>query len=68
MHGHDLGDDGVTVVRADVIRRFAELNDLKLVWIVWGEKDGGKGNKSHSEEAELFARNDFIGFYYESDG
>jgi hypothetical protein len=37
------------------------------VWIVWGEKDGGKGNNRFIEEVRLFARNDFIGFYYELD-
>ncbi|UCI34496.1 hypothetical protein [Mesorhizobium sp. B4-1-4] len=68
VHDHNRGDDGVTVVRADVIKDFAKRNGLKPVWIVWGEKDGGKGNNRLVEEERLFARNDFLGFYYELDG
>ncbi|WP_436282190.1 hypothetical protein [Rhizobium sp. LjRoot258] len=68
VHDTDSRDDGVTVVRADVIAAFAEQNGLKPVWIVWAEKDGGKGNKRYVYEERLFARNDFIGFYYEMNG
>lgn len=68
VHDHDRGDDGVTLVRAGVIKDFAKQSGLKPVWIVWGEKDGGKGNNRLVEEERLFARNDFLGFYYELDG
>ncbi|MCF1474460.1 MULTISPECIES: hypothetical protein [Rhizobium/Agrobacterium group] len=68
VHDHDRGDDGVTLVRADVMKGFAKQSGLKPVWIVWGEKDGGKGNNRLVEEERLFARNDFLGFYYELDG
>jgi hypothetical protein len=67
VHDQNRGDDGVTVVRADIIERFAKQNGLKPVWIVWGEKDGGKGNNNLLVDERLFARNDFIGFYYELD-
>ncbi|WP_287209239.1 hypothetical protein [Mesorhizobium sp.] len=68
VHDHDRGDDGVTVVRADVIGDFAIQNGLKPVWIVWAEKDGGKGNNHLVQEDRLFARNDFLSFHYELDG
>ncbi len=68
VHDHDRGDDGVTVIRADVIKDFAKQSGLKPVWIVWGEKDGGKGNNRLVDEEWLFARNDFLGFYYELGG
>nr|WP_201010217.1 hypothetical protein [Rhizobium rhizogenes]QCL09656.1 hypothetical protein pC5.8a_164 [Rhizobium rhizogenes] len=66
--GHDHGFDGVTAVRADVIKHFADENGLKPVWIVWAEKDGGKSESRLSGEERLFARNDFLGLYYELDG
>ncbi|MGN7713727.1 hypothetical protein [Agrobacterium radiobacter] len=68
VHDPDLNNDGVTVIRADVIEDFADQNGLKPVWIVWAEKDGGKGNNRLVEGDRLFARNDFLGFYYELDG
>jgi hypothetical protein len=68
VHDHDRRDDGVTVVRADIIGDFAIQNGLKPVWIVWAEKDGGKGDNRLVPEDRLFARNDFLGFYYELDG
>ncbi|TAY14055.1 hypothetical protein [Rhizobium leguminosarum] len=68
VHDNDSRDDGVTVVRADVINAFAEEKGLKPVWIVWAEKDGGKGSNRFGQEHRLFARNDFIGFYFETGG
>lgn len=65
-HNNDSRDDGVTVIRADVIKAFARESGLTPVWIVWAEKDGGKGS-NRSDQEHLFARNDFIGFYYQTD-
>ncbi len=66
-HGGLQGDD-LIVVRADVIEAAASESLLKPVWIVWAEKDGGEGAYHSAAEERLFARNDFIGFYYELDG
>lgn len=60
-------DFGVSVVRADVIGAFAKPRGLKPVWIVWVEKDGGKGSDGLAEDHGLFSRKDFIGFYYQDD-
>lgn len=64
----DLRDDGATVIRADVMDAFAKESGVVPVWIVWAEKDGGRGSNRFGDEHRLFARNDFIGFYYQAEG
>jgi hypothetical protein len=59
---------GVTVVRQDLIERFAKNHGLKVVWRVWVEKDGGLGTNHGSGRFEKFSRQDFIGFYFEDSG
>jgi hypothetical protein len=66
-HDRNRADFGVSVVRADVIGAFAKPRGLKPVWIVWVEKDGGKGSDGLAEDHGLFSRKDFIGFYYQDD-
>lgn len=56
---------GVTVIRQDLIEQFARNHNLKVVWRVWVEKDGGLGTNHGSGRFEQFARNDFIGFFFE---
>ena len=56
---------GVTVIRQDLIEEFAGNHNLKVVWRVWVEKDGGLGTNHGSGRFEQFARNDFIGFFFE---
>ncbi len=59
---------GVSVIRADVIETFANDHGLEPVWIVWAEKDGGKGNNRSTGGERLFTRKDFIGFYHRPEG
>ena len=59
---------GVTVVRQDLIDEFARNRNLKVVWRVWVEKDGGLGTNEGSGPFEQFARNDFVGFFFEDAG
>lgn len=56
---------GVTVIRQDLIEEFASNHNLKVVWRVWVEKDGGLGTNHGSGR---FERNDFIGFFFEDGG
>ena len=60
--------EGVTVIRQDLIENFARCHNLKVVWRVWVEKDGGMGTNHGSANHEQFARNDFIGFFFEESG
>lgn len=59
---------GVTIIRQDIIEQFANSHNLKVVWRVWVEKDGGLGTNHGSGRFEQFARNDFIGFFFEVGG
>lgn len=59
---------GVTVIRQDLIEEFAKNHDLKVVWRVWVEKDGGLGTNHGVGRHRQFARNDFIGFFFEDRG
>lgn len=59
---------GVTVIRQDLIEEFAKRHNLKVVWRVWVEKDGGLGTGHGGGSREQFARNDFIGFFFEDGG
>ena len=59
---------GITVIRQDLIEEFAKNHGLKVVWRVWVEKDGGLGTNHGSGNHEQFARNDFIGFFFENGG
>lgn len=59
---------GVTVIRQDLIERFAKNHGLKVVWRVWVEKDGGLGTNHGSGRHDNFSRKDFIGFYFEDSG
>ncbi|MET4422959.1 hypothetical protein AB7645_37325 [Bradyrhizobium sp. 956_D2_N1_5] len=59
---------GVTVIRQDLIEEFARNHSFKVVWRVWVEKDGGLGTNHGIGRHRQFARNDFIGFFFEDDG
>jgi hypothetical protein len=59
---------GVTIIRHDLIEKFAKIHDLKVVWRVWVEKDGGLGTNHRSGESNQFSRKDFVGFFFEEDG
>ncbi|MER9723736.1 MULTISPECIES: hypothetical protein [unclassified Mesorhizobium] len=59
---------GIAVIRSDLIEKFANSHDLKVVWRVWVEKDGGLGTNHLGARDDQFARNDFIGFYFKEDG
>jgi len=59
---------GVTVIRQDLIDQFAKNHNLKVVWRVWVEKDGGLGTNHGIGRHQEFARNDFIGFFFEDGG
>ncbi|MER9226139.1 hypothetical protein NKI39_10880 [Mesorhizobium sp. M0664] len=59
---------GITIVRRDLIEEFANNNNLTIVWRVWVEKDGGQGTNHFSERHDQFARNDFIGFFFQESG
>lgn len=59
---------GVTVIRQDLIERFAKNHGLKVVWRVWVEKDGGLGTNHGYGRHDNFSRKDFIGFYFEDSG
>ncbi|MDZ5454710.1 hypothetical protein [Labrys sp. ZIDIC5] len=59
---------GVRVIRQDLIEEFARNHNLKVVWRVWVEKDGGLGTNHGSGRFEQFARYDFIGFFFEDGG
>jgi hypothetical protein len=60
--------EGVGIVRRDLIEKFANDRDLKVVWRVWVEKDGGLGARQLGARREKFERSDFIGFYFEERG
>ncbi|MEY9125783.1 hypothetical protein [Bradyrhizobium yuanmingense] len=55
---------GVTVIRQDLIEKFARNHNLKVVWRVWVEKDGGLGTNHGAGRHRQVARNDFIGFFF----
>ncbi len=57
---------GTCIIRHDLLKEFADKHSLALVWRVWVEKDGGRGNAYHDDGDRMFARHDFIGFYYQS--
>lgn len=57
---------GITIIRHDLLTKFAEKNGFQVVWRVWVEKDGGRGSKHPSARRETFARHDYIGFFYQS--
>lgn len=59
---------GIAIVRRDLIEEFATNHNLKVVWRVWVEKDGGQGTNRLGARHDQFARNDFIGFYFEEGG
>lgn len=59
---------GIAIVRRDLIEEFASNHNLKIVWRVWVEKDGGLGTNHFSLQHDQFARNDFIGFFFEEGG
>ena len=59
---------GAAVIRRDLIEEFASNHLLKVVWRVWVEKDGGLGTNHFGARHNQFARNDFIGFYFEDGG
>jgi len=59
---------GTAIIRRDLIEKFASNHNLKVVWRVWIEKDGGLGTNHFSVQHKQFARNDFIGFYFEEGG
>lgn len=59
---------GVTIIRQDLLEEFARNHSLKVVWRVWVEKDGGLGTNHGSGRHDQFARNDFIGFFFEEGG
>ncbi len=59
---------GIAVIRRDFIEKFASDHNLKVVWRVWVEKDGGLGSVNFDAQHRKFARNDFIGFYFEEGG
>ncbi|MDL2405200.1 hypothetical protein PY650_05940 [Rhizobium calliandrae] len=67
-HAKSLSSDGATVVRADVLEKFAKDRGFHPVWIVWVEKDGGKGGRPYMDNEAVFARHDFIGFYFNEVG
>jgi hypothetical protein len=56
------------VIRRDLIEKFAASHNLKVVWRVWVEKDGGKGTSNWSGQPLQFARKSFIGFYFQENG
>ncbi|RXH07280.1 hypothetical protein EAS54_38060 [Bradyrhizobium guangzhouense] len=55
---------GITVIRRDLIEEFAKNHNLKVVWRVWVEKDGGLGTNHGAGRHRQVARNDFIGFFF----
>jgi len=59
---------GIAVIRRDVIEKFANAHNLKIVWRVWVEKDGGLGTNHSSRWKEQFSRRDFIGFFFDEVG
>ncbi|AYM10822.1 hypothetical protein G6L58_07255 [Agrobacterium tumefaciens] len=60
-------EEGLACYRLDVIEQFAHDHDLKVVWRVWVEKDGGLGTHRHGPHHKQFARNDYIGYFYRED-
>jgi hypothetical protein len=60
-------EEGVAWYRLDVIEQFAHDHDLKVVWRVWVEKDGGLGTHRNGPHHKQFARNDYIGYFYRED-
>ncbi|MGP4686751.1 hypothetical protein ACSV5K_10350 [Agrobacterium pusense] len=61
-------EEGLAFYRLDVIEQFADDHDLKVVWRVWVEKDGGLGTHRAGPHHEQFARNDYLGYFFREDG
>ncbi|SDA20428.1 hypothetical protein SAMN05216315_11376 [Nitrosospira sp. Nsp18] len=59
---------GTAIIRRDLIEKFAGFHNLKVVWRVWVEKDGGLGTNHLDAQHKQFARSDFIGFFFEEGG
>lgn len=59
---------GTAIIRHDLIEKFARSHNLKVVWKVWVEKDGGLGTNHLGAQHKQFARSDFIGFFFEEGG
>ncbi len=60
-------EEGLACYRLDVIEHFAHAHDLKVVWRVWVEKDGGLGTHRTGPHHKQFARNDYIGYFFRED-
>ncbi len=56
------------IMRFDLIKAFAESQNLIVCWRVWFEKDGGLGSQANDPLQETFVRNDYIGYYSCEDG